>query len=55
MLCYRFYRRECSLPREGANAFWMVMKMIRLVEQLKLEKTQLKLKKVSTVGSLINT
>ena len=55
MLCYRSYRSECSLPREGANAFWMVMKIVRLVEQLELEETQLKHQKVSTVGSLINT
>jgi len=33
----------------------MAMKMIRLVEQLELEGTQLKHQKVSTVGSLINT
>jgi hypothetical protein len=42
MLCYRFYRSECSQPREGENAFWIVMNMIRLVEQLDLEETQLK-------------
>jgi hypothetical protein len=33
----------------------MVMKIIRLVEQLELEETQLKHQKVSRVGSLINT
>jgi len=55
MLCYRFYHSECSLPREGGNAFWMVMKIIRLVEQLELEETQLKHQKASTVASLVNT